>query len=434
MDRSRAAVLCRRGLGRPAVTVVTSDLLGLAAAAAGGAAVGLERQWPGHADGPLGHFAGLRTFTLLGGVAGLAGLLWQQGYQAFAAVLLASAGALVVVAYAAASRRDVDATTEVAAVVVLAAGTLAGVGAVGLASGVFAMTSLLLVEKSRLHAAVARMDDVSLPAAIRFAVMSVVVLPLLPEGPIGWLGLRPRTVWVLVLFLSGLSFAGYIARRLVGRDRGYVLTGLFGGLVSSTNITLAFARLSASDVSAAGALAAGTVAANAVLFPRVWLTVVVLNPSLGWALWPWLVAPFLVAAIVLTVSVRRASSIATADDVPIRNPLQLGSALQMAVTFQGVLLLMAYVARRFGEAGVMPMAAALGATDIDALTVSLSTATSAFPDPVTSARAIALGVLANTVVKLVIALTWGRAGYRPMAGGTLAAMAAVLVLEFFLLG
>lgn len=430
MDGCHAAILHERRAG---VTVLPSDLFGLAAAAAGGALVGLERQWSGHADGPLEHFAGLRTFTLLGGLSGVAGLLWREGHEPLAAVLLATCGALVVTAYAAVSRREVDATTEVAAVVVLAAGTLAGLGSLRLASAIFALTSLLLVEKSRLHAAVSRIDDVSLPAAIRFAVMSIVILPLLPEGPVGRLGLRPRDVWILVLFLSGLSFAGYIARRLVGRDRGYVLTGLFGGLVSSTSITMAFARLSASDARSSGALAAGTIAANAVLFPRVWLTVTVLNPSLGWALWPWLLAPFLLAAGVLAATARGSTSFSAADDVPIRNPLQLWSALQMAVTFQGVLLGMEYVGRRFGTAGVMPMAAALGATDIDALTISLATASSPFPDVESLARAIALGVLANTVVKLVIALVWGDARFRPVAAGTLAAMAMLMAVQFVVL-
>jgi uncharacterized membrane protein (DUF4010 family) len=410
------------------VTIDSVDLLSLATAAAGGAAVGLERQWSGHADGPLEHFAGLRTFTLLGGLAGLAGLLWRLGYQPLSVVLLATAGAVVIVAYLAASRREVDATTEVAAVVVLAAGTLAGLGAPGLASGIFALTSLVLIEKSRLHAAVQRIDDVSLPAAVRFAVMSIVVLPLVPEGPIGWLGLRPRDVWILVLFLSGLSFAGYLARRLVGRDHGYVLTGLFGGIVSSTNITLVFSRLSRVDVPAAGALAAGTVAANAVLFPRVLLAASVLNPPLGWALWPWFAGPFLLGAGVLALSVRTASR-APVEDVPVRNPLQLWAALQMAVMFQAVMIVMDIVGRRFGEAGVLPVAAVLGAADVDALTISMATSVNTFAGADGAARAVAVGVLANTVVKCAIATVWGRGRYRAVAGGTLAAIAGLLVAE-----
>ena len=105
---------------------------------------------------PTRTWAGIRTFTLLGGASGLAGLLWVSGYAGVAIALISGALALVVVSYAAASRQDVDGTAEVAAVVVVAAGFLAGIGQMQLSSAVVAITALLLVEKSRLHAFVAR--------------------------------------------------------------------------------------------------------------------------------------------------------------------------------------------------------------------------------------------------------------------------------------
>ena len=182
---------------------------GILVAAIGGLAIGIERQWSGHATGPLARFAGIRTFTLLGGVAGISGWMYTVGLQAPATVLVGAAAALSVAAYIAASRHEIEATTEVSALVVIAAGVLAGIGQFALASGVVAITAFILLEKSRLHAAVARLGDEELHAAARFAVMAVVVLPLLPTGPYGpWGGIRPRELWVLVLFFSGLSFAG----------------------------------------------------------------------------------------------------------------------------------------------------------------------------------------------------------------------------------
>ena len=160
----------------------TDTVVGVAAAALGGLAVGVERQWSGHASGPAPRFAGVRTFALLGGLAGVAGWLWAQGERAPAALLLGGGAALVVAAYVAASRRDVDGTTEVAALVVLAAGFLAGTQRLALASGVIATTVLILVEKSRLHGLVARLNDEEMRAGARFAVMAVVILPLLPAG------------------------------------------------------------------------------------------------------------------------------------------------------------------------------------------------------------------------------------------------------------
>src|SRR5262245_24205800 len=199
-----------------------NTLISLAVAVVGGLGVGIEREWSGHATGPRARFAGVRTFTLLALASGLAGWLWISGVQGIAMILLAGLGGLIVGAYFAASRRDVDGTTEVAAFVVMAAGVLAGAGVTRVAAGILAVTFLLLVEKKRLHALVSKLDREEIRAAARFAVMATVILPLLPEGPYGPLGgIRPRVLWALVLFFSGLSFAGFVARRAFGRNRGY---------------------------------------------------------------------------------------------------------------------------------------------------------------------------------------------------------------------
>ena len=268
--------------------------------------MGLEREWSGHASGPEAHFAGFRTFTLLGGMAGLAGWLWALSFQPLAIVLLAGATALVVVAYVAASRRHVDGTTEVAALVVLAAGVLAGTGSLVLSSAVIALTTLLLIEKSRLHATIARIDDTGLRAGIRFAVMAVVVLPLLPEGPFGPLGgIKPRQLWLFVLLFSGISFVGYVARRIAGAGRGYALAGLLGGLVSSTAVAFTFSRTSRRETGFSFPLAVGVVGACTLMNLRVLLASLVLRPSLALALVPYLAAPFLIGALIFLIGWKR---------------------------------------------------------------------------------------------------------------------------------
>ena len=222
------------------------SLIALLVALLGGAAVGVERQWSGHATGPQARFAGVRTFALLGALGGIAGRLWVWDAQPLAAIVLALGGLLVLAGYLAASGHDVDATTETAALIVIAAGVTAGLGQTGVASGIAAVTALLLFEKSQLHDLVGRLEGPELSAAFRFAVMAVVILPLLPPGPFGtWGGgFRPRQLWSLVLLFSGLSFLGYIAQRAIGVSRGYVVAGLLGGMVSSTSVTLGFARQS----------------------------------------------------------------------------------------------------------------------------------------------------------------------------------------------
>ncbi len=400
--------------------------LGILVAAIGGLAIGVERQWSGHATGPEAHFGGIRTFTLLGALAGVAGWLWGREYEALATVLLAGAAGLVVVGYLAASRLDIDATTEVSAIVVLAAGLLAGIGHLALASGIVAMTALVLLEKSRLHALVARIDDHELRAAARFAVMAVVILPLLPQGPYGPApGIRPRELWLWVLFFSAISFAGYLARRAVGAHAGYPLAGLFGGLVSSTSVTLAFARASrqASDLRAS--LANGVVAACTMLYVRMAVATGVLRPDLLAALWPFLLPPFLVGAAVLAVRARPSPR----DEQPIeepRNPLQIVEALQMAAMFQVVLYGVELIGRWAGETGVVASAAVLGLTDLDALTLSMTRDGATIPVE-TAARALAVGVIANTGLKLGVAVFAGAPGFRrPIALSLSGMIAAVL--------
>ena len=405
---------------------MTADIVGLLIAALGGAAVGLERQWSGHAEGPRARFAGIRTFTLLGAVGGLSGWLWNLGITAPAAILFAGGVVLIAVAYLAGSRHDIDGTTEVAALVVMAAGLLAGMGSLRLASGIVALTTLLLIEKSRLHSLVRRIDDVGLRSGARFAVMALVILPLLPEGPYGPLGgVRPRELWMLVLFFSGLSFAGFLARRLVGPGHGYLVTGLLGGLVSSTNTTFTFARTSHTEPAADRAIAFGAVAANAMLYPRVLVATAIINPAVVTPLAPYLAAPAVVAALVAAVGLR-GSRPDGAPEVPLRNPLQLAAALQMAVLFQAVLMAV-YLAREVaGESGVLTTAAVLGLTDVDALTVSMAKGVAQAMSPAVAATAIAVGVLSNTAMKLGLALVFGSAGFRAIAGGALAMMLVVL--------
>jgi uncharacterized membrane protein (DUF4010 family) len=410
----------------------TDALIGLLISTLGGAAVGLERQWSGHAEGPAARFGGMRTFTMLGALGGLSGWLWAMGVTAPAAILCTGAVLIVAIGYLAASRKDVDGTTEVAALVVVAAGVLAGLDFIRVASGIFAGTMLLLVEKSRLHALARRIDDVGLRSGVRFAAMALIILPLLPEGPYGpFGGVRPRELWALVLFFSGLSFAGYVARRIAGPGHGYLATGLLGGLISSTNTTFTFARASRTERKLEIALAFGAVAANTMLYPRVLVAASILNPAVVGPLAMFLVAPAVIGIAVAVAGIRRSGSIDAPDEAT-ANPLQLRGALQMAALFQAVLMIVHAVREYWGTSGVMVTAAVLGLTDVDALTISMARDVAQSVSPVTAATAIAVGVLSNTGMKLVLAAFLGSRRFALVAGGSLAAMLAALAGVLFL--
>ena len=406
--------------------------VGILIAALGGLAVGLEREWSGHASGPGARFAGVRTFTLLGMLAGMAGWLWTTQSRALAVVLIAGAAGIVVAAYVAASRRDTDATTEVASLVVLAAGLVAGTGFWALAGGTIAVTTLLLVEKSRIHEMAHQLDDKSLRAAVRFGVMAIVILPLLPVGPFGpGAGLRPRTVWLAVLIFSGLSFAGYIARKVLHGAAGYPVAGILGGLMSSTAVTFTFSRLSRSKPGQGGSLAIGVIGASTLLFLRVLVATATLNPGLARAVIPYFILPFLAG-----VGVTAAGWLCNKDTVEpksdeIANPLQFWSSLQMAVLFQAVLYLVNWLDQMFGNQGLLVSGAVLGLTDMDALTISMARGVQA-TDWSTAAQALSFGVLSNTALKAASAMTLGEGRFRWLAAVGLAVIGAALALSLFL--
>jgi uncharacterized membrane protein (DUF4010 family) len=413
------------------MVLTLSDIAGLAVAILGGAAVGVERQRSGHATGPHARFGGVRTFTLLGAAAGISGLLIDAGLIVPAALILVAALALVIAGYVRASVKDIDATTEVAALVVIGAGVLAGLDELRLAAGLATLTVLLLAEKPRLHAAVSRLDEPTMLAAARFAVMSAVILPLLPEGPFGpEPGIRPRELWMLVLLFSGMSFVGFIAQRLSGAA-GYPLTGLLGGLVSSTSVTLTFARLSKIHAEQASALAAGAVAASTILFVRVAFVVSVLNAAVLPALVPYLAPPLLVSVIALLLAWRSLHG-ARVEPTPLRNPLQFRGALEMALLFQAVLFAVHYLRAWIGDAGLMAGGFVLGLTDVDALTLSMTRSAASGTSVDAAARAIAIGIVANSLMKAGIAFAVGAPRFRRPAAMALLAMAIAGVIALML--
>ncbi len=421
-----------------------TTLLNLAVAAFGGLAVGIEREWSARRPGEPARFGGVRTFLLLGLAGGLATVLFRAVDPRIGLVLFAGGLALVLIAYlVSAWRGTIDATSEVAGLLVLGAGAAAGFGMLAVASAVAAGTALVLVEKGRMHAAVARLESVGLEAGARFAVLALVVLPVLPQGPIARLGgLEPQKLWGVVLIFAGLSFAGYIALRLVGPDRGYSVAGFLGGLVSSTAVTFNFARESRREpgnAPAAKALALGVVAACTILPLRVGLVSAALYLPVARALAPALVLPLVAGAVAIAYAWFRRPQGDGAPRLP-ENPLRLGAAIQMALLFQIVLWVLQALRDRLGGGGMLASAALLGLTDMDALTFSLTelagrTAPGDGPTSALTAQAAArgllVGMLANTAFKAAVAAAIGASAFRVRVLAALAVLGALFAVGLF---
>ena len=430
----------------PTDTALAGDLF---VAAVVGLAVGVEREATGHAAGPDGRFAGIRTFALLGAIGGFAGWFLRIGHPVPAALILSAGLLLPIVAYGAAMQRPgttADGTTEVAAVLVVAIGGGAGLGHRALASAATALMVVLLAEKSTVQTALQRIPPSALRAAFQFAVLTLVVVPFLPDTDTGpFAAFNPRLLWIEVLIFSALTFAGYINRLVIGESRGLGVTGLLGGLVSSTAVALVFSQRSRVDPALGPPLALGVVAACTALAGRLLVICVMLQPRVALAALPVLLPVLGVGLGILGTAIwldretrdgARAPALAADAErlvPPVRpetSPLGLASALQMAVAFQLVLFGVAWIQAHIGTTGVIASATVLGLTDMDALTVSMTRYGATDGRAAAAAAAIGVGVLANTVLKGTLCAVIGTGGYRlrALAGLTLLALGSGLGL------
>ncbi len=409
--------------------VDTSVIWNFATALLIGAMLGIEREK--HKRGEGASIGGLRTFILFSLIGALGGWLTQALATPWilAAVIVATAAAIVAgyLITARAGGESVGLTTELAAIAACLLGALATLGQRELAVALAVVVAASLAYKQPLHGLVDRLDPDDVFAGLRLLIATFIILPLLPDEPIDpWGALNPQSLWILALLIASLSLVGYVATRLLGANRGIPLTGLAGGLVSSTAVTLNFARQSRErEYSGAGSiLASGILLAWAMMFARVIIEVLVVNRSLLASV----ATPFALMAVVAAAFAwyfrRRAPSADTTEGIPLKNPFSLTSASKFAAFFALVLLVVKLVETYAPDRGLYYVAALAGTTDVDAITLSLAQYAREGSDAV-AARGITLAALSNTLVKggIVAAL-----GSESLRRPVLAATAAILAV------
>ncbi|HMA97275.1 MAG TPA: MgtC/SapB family protein [Polyangiaceae bacterium] len=381
-----------------------------------GALVGTERTK--HQKSEQAGFAGLRTFILfaeLGAVLGWLSL--RLSSPALFTAGLVCVTIVVAAAYVVEKRNPEDSvgtTTEISAILVYVLGGLSMTGYAPLAVALGIATAALLATKETLHQGVRRINHAELLAALRLLFASFIVLPLLPRHPIDpWGALNPYKLWLLVILISALSMVGYVAVRAMGAARGVLVTGFFGGIVSSTAATLTFARQSRETPDSGFALVAGTLISWTVMFLRV----VVLVAVLRWSLLGSILAPVAVLGVVGSgfcfLALRRAhGEFGTAALLPreasFRNPFKLLSAVKFALVFAVVLLAAKLVLKFAPGAGIYWLSAIAGITDVDAIVLSISElAREGSKSNLVLARSILIAVIANTLGKFALAAFLG---------------------------
>lgn len=410
--------------------MATEWALALLVALGIGALIGLERQRSESA----GSFAGVRTFPLIA----LLGALTQLFFPSLLPIVFGMFLLLVVIAYVSkiVIEGDVGMTTAIATILTFVYGAMTVHSDEGftLAIALGTVTAALLAVKDPMHNLAGQIGPAELRAALKFLLIALVVLPLLPDTDLDiLLGLNPRFVWLMVVFVSGLGFLGYVLTKLLGPQRGIGVTGLLGGFVSSTATAMAMAEYARQQPELTRICAFATAIASIAMFPRVLILVAVVAPEL--------VRPLTIPLAAMTaggglVSVLLLVRHRTAHSPPIGldNPFRVRPALLFGALFAGVLLVVDLFNVVFGDAGVYGTALLAGTVDANAISLSLSKL--ALDGDIVGSVAvtgIVLAVVVNTISKIGIVWVFGTAALGRLVTGILGPTALIGIGSVWLL-
>lgn len=375
-----------------------------------GAIVGTQRGWVMRNSVEGSRVAGIRTFSLVGLLGGLVGILANLytplllGFALIALVILAC------IAFVIQQKKseDISITGVVSLVITFVLGSLAVSGEAVLAAAAAVITAVVLDNKKELHQALQRLQEYELDAALRLVLISIVLLPLLPNQAYGpWKALNPYEIWWMVVLIASISFVGYFAIKIGGAKRGILFTSVFAGLSSSTALTLQFSHLSRDQEGISPLLASGILLSCGTMFPRLLIVLSVLNPQLVSLLWP-IVLVMMIALYFPAWWIWRRSEVEKIEQSNKQtNPLALQSALFFGVVLAIIMLLSHALSDWFGSAGILVLSAVSGITDVDAISLTLGRQSTQSLAIDVAVLGIFIAASVNTIVKMGMVLMIG---------------------------
>jgi uncharacterized membrane protein (DUF4010 family) len=386
-----------------AMEEIYQSAITLAVALAIGLLVGIERSWTDR-DGEEGsRIAGLRTFSLIGLLGGVAVLLSREVGGWFVGVAFVAVAVLSITAHVLDVQEDQDlgTTTAFSMMLVFVLAAWAAYGAIILAMAVTVVVISLLGYKPMLHTWLKMISPQDFFAGAKLLIISLVLLPLLPNQGYGpWQALNPFWTWLMVVLISGLSFLGYVGMKLVGERAGLIMTAIVGALASSTAVTVSLARM-AKQRQRYQLFASGVLLASAIMFLRVMIEIFVVYPGLLAKMWLPLSVMFAgLLAGFFWLWLREGESTPEASrDIEIKNPLQLGMALQFGAVLAVILLLSEAMKAWFGDYGIYALSVVSGVMDVDAITLSLAKSARQHREVDVAIVGILLACATNTLVK-----------------------------------
>jgi uncharacterized membrane protein (DUF4010 family) len=395
--------------------VTISDLAyrDLAVALAAGLLVGIERGWRQRDVTTGGRVAGVRTFALLGGLGGMVGLLAREFGIALPSILLGAAVIMLIIGYARsmAGPTDVSITSLIAALLTLCFGMLATSGNPALAMAAAAIVTMILALRSALHGLIQKVGEADVIALARFAIIAGAIWPFLPNQRYGpydaW---NPQQLWLVVVFVTGLSFASYVASRIFGAEKGILATAAIGGAYSSTAVTALLSHRLRKDETGQGTLSAGIALATSIMFVRVLLLTAIIADFAFVPVFRLAGTAVLVGVVAGLFLLRDRAPVAKQESARLENPIAIVPALGFLV----LVAIMAVAARwseaRFGGGGALALITAIGVFDVDAAIITLGGLAPDSVDRNLAGLALSGAVLANMLVKIGVVIIY--AGFR----------------------
>jgi uncharacterized membrane protein (DUF4010 family) len=373
--------------------------------------LGLERSFANQAKQQDEEFAGLRTFTLIAVFGFLSALLANLAGIWLLGVSFAGMMAFVIVSYyrLSASKGSLGGTTDFATILTFLLGVLVFYNLILLALIITVVVLLLLTFKPSLHLFVQKLSKEELLAIIQFIIISALVIPFLPDTNFGpydiW---NLKNIWKMVILVSGTSLVGYLIAKIIG-NKGTMVAGIVGGLVSSTAVTLTFSKRSKQADQQAGSFyhAMAIISACTIMFPRILFEVYVVNRQLAQQFWLPITVISLAGFGAAYFLYNKHKSKQDGGDLPLKNPLNFSTAIKFALFFAGVMLLVRYTSENFGDSGTYIAGAVSGITDVDAITLSMAKLAKDGGGSEVAINTILLAALSNTLVKFGIVLTMG---------------------------
>lgn len=395
--------------------------LNLAVALLLGAIIGLERGWEARDQKAGERVAGIRTFALIGFLGGIAALLAAEITVWAFPVLLICVVAIALVAYSHRLNhiRNFSITGTIGMVLTFCFGAVAVAVDPVIAVGGAVITAVILDNKQQIHGMVNKLRAHELDAALKLLVITVVLLPLLPDTDMGPGGaLNPYKIWWMVVLIASVSFVGYFAIRMAGMKKGILFTSLFAGLSSSTALTLHFARQSNHAPELSPQFAAGILIACGTMFPRILIYCALINNRLlPHLIWPVVVMTILLYLPAYIIWKHHEHTLSVDQPALKQNPLELKFALAFGLLLTAILFLGELLRGWLGDTGIYMLAATSGIADVDAITLSLTRMSQSSIAMQTAVIGIIIAAAVNNLVKAGIAGAIGKRALGWRVGG-----------------